>query len=290
MNIALLPNLTRDTGGEITKEICTWLRKYGAQYACQAEDSLSFTFVPEMQVKEFTDLVDWCDAIITVGGDGSMLRAAKLTVGFGKPLLCINAGHLAFMAGLESDELHLLKKLIDGDFRLDKRMLLDVKLLRNGRPILSESIINDVVIARGSQVKIIDLDVFCDGRLMNTYRADGVVVATPTGSSAYCLAAGGPVLNPSMEGIVVSPICPQSLFARSIVFSAENNLCVSINPDTRWKDVIISLDGGDSIKMMEGDVISIEKSEDVAHFIRIKTDPFFEILNTKLAGTEGIIQ
>ena len=272
MKIALLPNLTRDTGGMITKDICDWLRKYGAEYACQEEDRSVFESVPEMDVLPFEDLIPWCDAIITVGGDGSMLRAAKMTVSYGKPLLCIGAGRLAFMAGLERDELHLLKALIDGDYWLDPRMLLTVR--------------NDVVVCRGSKVKIIDLDVFCDDRLINTYRADGVVVSTPTGSSAYCLAAGGPVLNPSMQGTVVTPICPQSLFARSIVFSADNKLSIAISPDSRCKDVVLSLDGGDSIKVMEGDTISIERSEYDAKFIRIKTDPFFEILNNKLAGTE----
>ena len=287
MKIALLPNLTRDTGGRITREICSWLRKYGAEYACQEEDRTVFGDVPEMKALPFEELIPWSDAIITVGGDGSMLRAAKTTVQYGRPLLCINAGRLAFMAGLERNELHLLKALIDGDYWLDPRMLLTVRLLRGGRVLKEEKIINDVVVARGSRVKIIDLDVSCDDRLINTYRADGVVVSTPTGSSAYCLAAGGPVLNPSMKGIVVTPICPQSLFARSIVFSAENQLTININEESRCKDVVVSLDGGDPVKIMEGDIISVSLSEEEAQFIRIKTDPFFEILNHKLAGTEA---
>ncbi|MBQ8063677.1 MAG: NAD(+)/NADH kinase [Clostridia bacterium] len=287
MKVALLPNLTRDLGGEITIEICQWLLQYGAEYACQEEDRSTFAEVPSMQFLPFEDLLPWCDVIITVGGDGSMLRAAKLTVAFGKPLLCIGAGRLAFMAGLERDELHLLKSLIEGDYWLEPRMLLNVKLLRGGRVLQEENIINDVVVTRGSKVKIIDLDVYCDDRLINTYRADGVVVSTPTGSSAYCLAAGGPVLNPSMEGIVATPICPQSLFARSIVFSADNRLAIRINPESRCKDVVLSMDGGDSLKVMEGDIIAVARSEYIAHFIRIKNDPFFEILNNKLAGTEA---
>lgn len=287
MKIALLPNLTRDVGGTITKEIASWLRKYGAEYACQEEDFDTFRDVEGMGQAAFEDLIPWCDAIITVGGDGSMLRAAKTTVRYGKPLLCINAGRLAFMAGLESDELHLLKRLIDGEYWIDPRMLLHVELRRNGRVLKEEDIINDVVVSRGSKMKILDLDVFCDDRLINTYRADGVVVSTPTGSSAYCLAAGGPVLNPSMQGIVVTPICAQSLFARSIVFSSEDCLSVSLNAESFNKDVVLSLDGGDSIKFMEGDEVSITRSDCVAQFIRIKNEPFFEVLNHKLAGTEA---
>ena len=287
MKIALLPNLTRDTGGQITKEICSWLRQYGAEYACQDEDRAVFGDVPGMQTFAFEQLLPWCDVIITVGGDGSMLRAAKSTVQYGKPILCINAGRLAFMAGLERNELELLKSLIDGDYQIETRMLLNVRLMRGGRVLKEENIINDVAVCRGSKVKIIDLDVSCDGHLMNTYRADGVVVSTPTGSSAYNLAAGGPVLNPSMTGIVVTPICPQSLFARSIVFSADNRLSIGLSKDSRSKDVVVSLDGGESIKVMEGDVVSVARSEYDAQFIRIKTDPFFEILNNKLAGPEA---
>lgn len=287
MKVALLPNLTRDTGGAITKDIAHWLKQYGAEYGTLEEDRAVFEEVKEMYFAPLEDLIPWSDCIVTVGGDGSMLRAAKLTVGYGRPLLCINAGRLAFMAGLERNELEQLKSLIDGDYQLDPRMLLHVQLIRNGRVIQEENVINDVVVCRGSKVKIADLDVSCDGHLMNTYRADGVVVATPTGSSAYSLAAGGPVLNPSMDGIVVTPVAPQSLFARSIVFSADNRLSISINPDSRSKDIVLSLDGGDSIKVMEGDIISITRSEHVAHFIRIKSDPFFQILNNKLAGTEG---
>lgn len=286
MRVALLPNLTRDLGGELTKEICSWLLRYGAEYACLDEEAASFEDVPRMQVYPFEELLPWCDAIITVGGDGSMLRAAKMTVGYGKPLLCIGAGRLAFMAGLEKDELHLLRALIDEEYTLDPRMLLRVQLIRDGEVLAEEDIINDVVVCRGSMVKIVDLDVYCDGHLMNTYRADGVIVSTPTGSSAYCLAAGGPVLNPSMEGIVVAPICPQSLFARSIVFSADNKLSIRIAPDSHYKDVVVSLDGGDSIKVHEGDVLNVTRSEHDAQFIRIKNEPFFEILNRKLAGTE----
>ncbi len=287
MKIALLPNLTRDIGGEFTKEICSWLLKYGAEYACQEVDEDIFADVPSMGVMAFEDLIPWCDAIITVGGDGSMLRAAKLTVSYEKPLLCIGAGHLAFMAGLERDELHLLKALIDGKYQLEPRMLLTVRVVRNGRVIQEENVINDVAVCRGSKLKIIDLDVYCDDRLINTYRADGVVLSTPTGSSAYNLAAGGPVLNPSMQGIVATPICPQSLFARSIVFSAENRLAICINPESRYKDVVVSLDGEEPMKVMEGDVISVSRSQYDAQFIRIKSDPFFEILNNKLAKNGG---
>lgn len=287
MKIALLPNLTRDRAQEVTIDICKWLDEYGAEYACLDGYKKPFESVENMKYMFFTDLISWCDVVISVGGDGSMLNAAKNTVDYEKPILCINAGRLAFMAGLESNELSLLKELIDGNYYIDKRMLLDVKVIRDGIVINQDHCINDVVLARGATLKITDIDIDCDGKRINTYRADGIIVATPTGSSAYSLSAGGPVINPSIEAIVVTPICPQSLFARSIVFSAENKIDIYSDKAAKNSDLYLALDGEKSQNIGAGDVISITKSEKYAKFIRIKNEAFFEILNKKLAGREG---
>ena len=161
-------------------------------------------------------------------------------------------------------------------------MLLDVTVKREGSEIMTDSVINDVVLARGSLMKITDINVDCDGKRSNTYRADGVIVATPTGSSAYSLSAGGPVINPSMEAIVVTPICPQTLFSRSTVFSSENRIELHCDPNASNKELYLSLDGGPTIEFGPNDVIEVTKSDTVADFIRIKNDAFFEILNKKL--------
>ena len=274
MKIALLPNLTRAKAFDVTLEIIKWLNEYKAEIACNSD---KFSPVP---CKPLTELMEWCDVAITVGGDGSMLAAAKHTVDFEKPVLCINAGRLAFMAGLESDELELLKELIDGEYKIDRRMLLDVNILRSGEMVYSGRCINDAVLARGAQLKLTDIDVICDGKSINSYRADGIIVATPTGSSGYSLSAGGPVINPSMEAIVVTPICAQSLFARSIVFSSENEIDLKSGDD----NLLLSLDGEESIEIKPNDIIKLKKSDKHADFIRIKNEAFFEVLNNKLAG------
>ncbi|MBQ9066562.1 MAG: NAD(+)/NADH kinase [Clostridia bacterium] len=287
MKIALLPNLTRTRAAQTTQDICGWLSRYGAEYACTAETAAGLPEIPGLRIRPFPELMNWCDVVITVGGDGSMLVAAKHTVDYEKPILCINAGHLAFMAGLERNELSLLKQLIDGNYEIDRRMLLDAKLIRKGKVIDSRHCINDAVLSRGKTIKITDINVSCDDRLINTYRADGIIVATPTGSSGYSLSAGGPVINPSIEAIVVTPICPQSLFARSIVFSSENRIDIACDPKASNKDLVLSFDGEDAIEVLPDDVISLSKSEKYASFIRIKNDSLFEILNQKLSGTEG---
>lgn len=287
MNIALLPNLTRKYAGETTADICRWLQQYGANYAALPETARLLTGIPDLSVMEFDDLISWCDAIVAVGGDGSMLMAAKKTVDYHKPLLCINAGRVAFMAGLERDELPLLKELIDGNYRLDKRMLVKCTLLRDGEPLMETECINDAVLARGRELHMSDINVECDGRLINCYHADGIIVATPTGSSAYSLSAGGPVIDPGIDAIVVTPICPQSLLSRPIVFNSNSKIEIYIDENSNNpRDLYLSCDGAESIPVRTGDRIMIEKSEKYSEFIRIKNDSFFDILNNKFASSE----
>lgn len=284
MKIALMPNLTREKAKDVTFEICEWLDKYGAEYACLEGDYDVFNTIKNMKHMQFSELLPWSDVVISVGGDGSVLNAARQTIDYKKPILCINAGRLAFMAGLESNELELLKDLIDGNYTLDKRMLLDVEVIKDGKVVAESCCINDVTLARGALLKITDINVDCDGKRSNSYRADGVIVATPTGSSAYSLSAGGPIINPSIEAIVVTPICPQTLISRSTVFSADNEITLYCDENSSNTNLNLSLDGCAALDIGIGDIIKIKKSEKVAQFIRIKNDAFFEILNKKLLG------
>ena len=287
MNIPLLPNLTRKQAGETTADICRWLRQYGADYAALPETAAALADVPELGVRDFEDLMAWCDVIIAVGGDGSMLMAAMQTVDYGMPLLCINAGRVAFMAGLERDELPLLKELIEGHYRLDRRMLITCTLIRDGETILSVDCINDAVLARGQEMHMSDIKVECDGRVINSYHADGIIVATPTGSSAYSLSAGGPVIDPGIDAIVVTPICPQSLLSRPIVFNSNSQIDVYLDENgyNPW-DLFLSCDGAQSVPVHPGDRLIIQKSEKYSEFIRIKNDSFFDILNNKFTSSE----
>ncbi|NLL63553.1 MAG: NAD(+)/NADH kinase [Ruminococcaceae bacterium] len=286
MKIALLPNLTIQKAIDITFEICSWLTKYGAEFAALDTSEKCFGAIDGMLLKPYSELLNWCDVVISVGGDGSLLNVAKNTVDYDKPILCINAGRLAFMAGLEAEELELLKELINGNYVIDKRMLLDVELHRKGKLFSKSYCINDVVLARGATLKITDIDVICDGNFIKTFRADGIIVATPTGSSAYSLSAGGPIINPSIEAIVVTPIAAQSMFSRSIVFSAENKIEIYSNKNSRNTDLYLSFDGEETQNVGEGDIILITKSDKYAKFIRIKHDHFYNILDNKLAGIE----
>ena len=282
MKIALLPNFTREKSFNITTNICNELDSLGADYCLLKSKKIPLQ-LERAKYMAIDEMLIWCDAVIAVGGDGSFLNAAKKAVKYDKPILCVNAGRLAFMAGLEGDELKLLKKLTDGEYKMDRRLMLDAQLLRDGKVVAQDFCINDIVLARGAKLKMTDINVDCDNKRINTYRGDGVIIATPTGSTAYSLCSGGPVVNPSTESIILTPICTQSLFARSLIFSHENKLSLYPDESSTNSDLYLSFDGAETINVCKGDKIFIKKADRTAQFIRIKPDEFFDVLNNKLA-------
>ena len=280
--LAVVPNLTKRNADQVAFAVCERLFQLGA-----------FVFLPEENKKEFgkldkaiflpqSDIIKECSAIIAVGGDGTILRCAKEAAKFGKPVLGINAGTLGYMAGLEKHELELLEKLIKGEFKIDKRMMLKVSIEADNNYKGTFYAINDAVFSRGSQLKMIKTKVYCDGNLVNNYLADGLIISTPTGSTAYCLSAGGPVVDPVIESILLTPICTHSLFARSLIFRPDSKLAVQ--PDESCcDDFFFSCDGEEAIKLDSNYKVSIERAADYAQLIRIKSDTFIDILNKKLA-------
>ncbi len=282
LKIALLPNLTRTYALEVTRGVCDFLSNRNVEFffekALRKELPEKYNFLSD------DELFSVCDVVIAIGGDGSIIHAAKKACKYGKAILGVNAGNLAFMAGVEKHELELLDCLINGEYSTDKRMLLDVSVLdRNGKEIIKEDFcINDIVIARGEMIKLVKLNVSCDGKKINNYYADGIIISTPTGSTAYSLSAGGPVVDPRIESIVLTPICTHSLFARSIIFDSEAEISVDIPEDEKEK-ICISCDGDDSVEIPCGSKLIIKKSSVYADFIRIKNESFIDVLNSKLA-------
>lgn len=282
MNIALLPNLTRKNAAEVTKKVCDCLENLGV--TCLFEKELRTSFCSKYTYLEDDELFSKSDIVIAVGGDGSIIHAAKKACKYQKPILGINAGNLAFMAGVEEHELELLTSLIKGEYSIDKRMMLSVKVYDADNSIIIDEdfCLNDVVIARGEMIKLVNLNVSCDGKNINNYYADGIILSTPTGSTAYSLSAGGPVVDPRIESIILTPICTHSLFARSIIFDRDSELCIKTDIANEDK-ICISCDGDKSVEIPRGSSIVIKKSEINADFIRIKNDSFIDVLNSKLA-------
>lgn len=277
--IGIVPNLTRDKALDVTLKVTEQLDKLNIEYAF--DKSLLNSFPVKIDSDKFTNkLYERSDIIIAIGGDGSFIHAAKQAAMRKKPVLCINAGNLAFLAGLEGNELGLLEKLISGDYVTDKRMMLKAVMKNSDGERALGYCLNDVVAARGAEIRLIDIDVLCDGRKINNYRADGVIISTPTGSTAYSWSAGGPVIDPTLECMTLTPICTHSPLNRSLVFGGDS--VITIKPHTEHGVFSVSTDGEDAITVSNGAEIIISKSELFAEFIRIKSDEFFDILNSKL--------
>lgn len=279
MKISIFPNFNNDGVLQTCEEICKELDKLGVEYSvakCNESDetgTLPLFF-------DTDELIENCDIVIVVGGDGTTLNVAKAASLHNKLTLGINAGRLGFMSGLERDELSLLNRLVSGDYEVEERMMIDARLLsENGTQDFI--CLNDAVITRGDLARLIDVTVKSDGRVITKNRADGMIIATPTGSTAYSMAAGGPVVSPDNSCFVVTPICPHSLVNRSIVFSSDKELEITVENDKN-NTSYLSIDGEKSVTVTKNSKIIISKSEYVAKLIKIKPDSFYEILNKKL--------
>lgn len=280
LKIGIVPNLTREKTLDVTKETVTILKQLNIDFYFNADfkNELSLEI---SDVNFINDIYSNVDLLIAIGGDGSYISTAKQAALHKKPVLCINAGNLAFLAGLEGNELHLLEKLLTGDFTTDKRMMLEVSVKNSDGEKFLGYCLNDVAIARGSEIKLIDLDAFCDDRKINSYRADGVVLSTPTGSTAYSWSAGGPVIDPDLQCITLTPICTHSPLNRSLVFNEKS--VITVKSAKKNQKICISADGEKSIELSDDFKVKIRKSDYYAEFIRIKTDEFYDILNSKLS-------
>ncbi len=279
MKVGIIPNFTREKTLDVTKNVIYYLEKFNIEY-CFDMSSLNMFPIKVDKDKFCDNLYETSDLFIVIGGDGSFIHAAKDAAVHKKPVLCINAGNLAFLAGLEGNELDLLKKLITGEYIQDRRMMLEVILKSNDNEQLLGYCLNDVAIARYGDIKLIDLDVFCNGRKINSYRGDGVVVATPTGSTAYAWSAGGPVIDPDLKCITLTPICTHSPLNRTLVFNEKS--VITVKAANESQKICLSTDGDKSLELDNKFEIIIRESNYYAEFIRIKSDEFFDILNSKL--------
>lgn len=268
MKISIFSNYKNDGVKELTENICNELDKLSVEH-------IEFDYL-NLNDDEILEYMQNCDMTISVGGDGTTLNIAKLSAICNKATLGINAGRLGFMSGLEKNELSLLSNLVTGNYQIEERMMLSANV--NGQKY---NCLNDAVITRGDLARLIDITVFCDDRLVTSSRADGMIFSTPTGSTAYSMAAGGPVLSPDNHCYVVTPICPHSLINRSIVFPADKELKVAVNNDKN-NNAFLSIDGGCSISISADTPIMISKSDLTAKLIKIKPDNFYEILNKKI--------
>lgn len=227
------------------------------------------------------ELYSRSDLVIVIGGDGAMLEAARRATPAGIPILGINMGRVGYMTELEMNELDLLDKIFAGECYLDRRAMLKVEIRSNkGNNRFSAYALNEAVIANGSTARIIELELSDNGRLVSEYRADGLVVATPTGSTAYSLSAGGPIIDPKLSCFCVTPICPHSLVARPLIFPDSAVLQVK-NICTREKVLHLTVDGKATFDLFYGDTVVITRSTVETKLLRIKNEDFYSKIRHK---------
>lgn len=223
------------------------------------------------------------DLVICFGGDGTILHMAKTATRHGVPILGVNIGTMGFMAELEASELSKLKLLATGDYQIDRRMMLDVTVRRDRDIIFHDICLNDAVITKGAVARIVHLSVHCDGVQAMECGGDGIVISTPTGSTAYNLSAGGPIVEPEARSILVTPICAHDMGSRCMVASDKRVITVALVHNAR-RNAFLSVDGGKALRLNMGDVTTIRKSNMETKLIRLKERSFFDVVNMKFKG------
>jgi len=281
-NIILTPNPYRDKNFQTVRTAMKVLQEVGMQVklCLPFEVDRSYDFPRDLRFSKLERELPNADLVICFGGDGTILHMAKTATRRGVPILGVNIGTMGFMAELESTELDKLKQLATGEYSLDKRMMLDVTVQRDRDIIFHDICLNDVVITKGAVARIVHLAVHCDGVQAMECGGDGVIIATPTGSTAYSLSAGGPIVEPEARNIIITPICAHEFGSRCIVASDKRVITTQIVRNAR-RNAFLSVDGGKALRLNMGDVATVKKSNLETKLIRLKDRSFFDVVHTK---------
>lgn len=275
----LITNNQKDKDMSVTDSVCNYLiKEKGKQVK---------TFVPVNREYEISkEQLAGVDCVIVLGGDGTILRVAKKIVKSGLPIVGINMGHLGYLADIDKGNVFsALDALCSGEYTTQNRMMLSGRVLRDGKELCCLDALNDIVITRGGSMQILNFEVSVNGKMLKAYRADGVILATPTGSTAYNLSSGGPIVEPGADMTLVTPIAPHTMLSRSIILKAEDEIEVSILPphDLNVDQLIeVYFDGIERLKLEVGDKVVVTKSEMTTTLIRISSASFLETLYEKM--------
>ena len=285
-NIILTPNPYRDKNFQTVRSAAEILKEAGANVKiCLPFDvDRSYELPKDIRFQKLDRELGNADAVICFGGDGTILHMAKTATRRNIPILGVNIGTMGFMAELESTELDKLAQLVTGEFTLDRRMMLDVTVQRDRDIIFHDICLNDVVITKGAVARIVHLSVHCDNVQAMECSGDGVIIATPTGSTAYNISAGGPIVEPEARNILITPICSHDVGTRCVVTSDKRVITAQIVRNAR-RNAFLSVDGGKSLRLNMGDVAIVKKSNLETKLIRLKDRSFFDVVNTKFKIT-----
>lgn len=284
-NITLMPNPYRDRSYQITRSAEQILKNAGAEVKICLPFHVDRNHeLPQgMHLVTMEDALRDCQALVCFGGDGTILHAARMVGSRDIPMLGINTGSMGFMAELECDELGLLTKLVEDDYHIENRMMLRVTVNRNGRTIYEDNCLNDACITKGAVARVIHLNIFCDGQEAMKFDGDGVTICTPTGSTAYSMSAGGPIVEPEAKNIIITPICAHTMFSRSLVL-AKNRTVVARVGRIGKRNAFLSVDGGKAFRLNADDEVVVTMSNRITRLLRVKDKSFYSVLNNKFQG------
>ena len=282
-NIAVIPNEKKDPFFKHTKNLI----EYFADYSADKDINIFLCDVYKQKINNCVlkyiseeDLYKSCDLIVALGGDGTILKISAKASRSGKPVIGINLGKIGFLSEIELHEFTLFDNLLSGEYKIDNRMMLDVEIIKDTGVIYAGSALNDADIKNGAMARLIDIDLICDDVKITQYRADGVIITTPTGSTAYSLSAGGPIIDPNIECLCVTPICAHSLINRPMIFSHDSVL--EVRNKQASAEAYLTIDGQINFKLDESDIVRIKKSQFTAKLVRVKNHGFFDVIRKKI--------
>lgn len=279
--IGIICKIGRPEPVEILKEFLPWMRNKGYEVFLDAETA----GLLNMEGHQRSQIPSMVDVIIVLGGDGTMLGVARLVGDRGVPILGVNLGGLGFITEVNRDEIfEAVEKVLSGSCSIEDRIMLAAVVHRHGERIANFVVLNDVVINKGALARIIDLETYINNFYVTTFKADGLIISTPTGSTAYSLSAGGPILYPTLNSIVLTPICPHTLTNRPIVLP--DDFTIEIMMRSESEDVFLTLDGQVGFSLRKNDVIEVKKSEFTTKLLIPCERDYFQVLRTKLKWGE----
>ena len=284
--VILCPNPYRDSELKVCRQSRDMLESLGFEtVVCLPFHRDGYGDELGVPVRQLQQEIKSADLMIAFGGDGTILHLARTVALHSVPVLGVNLGSLGFMSELEVNELDRLRDLAQGRFTVESRMMLDVSVLREGRQVYNNIALNDAVVSKGSIARVVRLDIFTEEGRLTKVGGDGIIVSTPTGSTGYSMAAGGPIVEPTARNLLLTPICPHSTRSSSYVLSPEHVITVEA-ADANRKFVYLSVDGGKAFSLKNGDQVRVSTSKYTTRLVRLSKKSFCEILDKKM-GTEA---
>lgn len=276
MRVLIGCNSAKSGSAELAAELVSLLKGRGFT-PCLFENNF-----PKLDIigAEIVSSASSCDFVVTVGGDGTILKWGKIAAEYDIPLIGVNMGRLGFMATVEPSDIGMIPDILSGELNISERMMLDCAVFRDDRKIFSECILNDIILSRGIQSKLPEFSVFCGNSEVSRVRADGVIFGTPTGSTAYSLSAGGPIIAPDLECIEFTALCPHTLFNRPMIFSDKQVIIVKVNHYCNSHTSVIA-DGGKAVPFLDGDVLRLTRSKQSLKIIEAG-EGFYGSIHNKL--------